>query len=297
MVNCINNLVLQLCLRSLRQAIQQHIATCIYDGWNLISQSQISNLPSQIQTNQTWFVWGLDLSGSLQYDNATGLLTNKLYADGNGPNLFYSYDANGNVTDLVDTNGTTAAHYQYDPYGNTTAQWSDPSATSQFPFRFSTKYLDTETALYYYGYRYYSPELGRWLNRDPIREQGGMNVYAFVGNSPVYMVDIGGMKAIKVSIPKPDHQCDIIGEVKTVKLLGPCKRTCSKTGICFCFDKSGEGYRNAEYVCTKKFLSRQWEFHKFIGPGWGCDAKPCGKGCTDDGIKYWEHTKVLLAGF
>jgi len=39
------------------------------------------------------------------------------------------------------------------------------------------------TPVYYYGYRYYSPELGRWISRDPIEEKGGLNVYAFVNNS------------------------------------------------------------------------------------------------------------------
>jgi RHS repeat-associated protein len=50
------------------------------------------------------------------------------------------------------------------------------------PFRFSTKYTDEESDLVYYGYRYYSPSLGRWINRDPIEEEGGQNLYAFVGN-------------------------------------------------------------------------------------------------------------------
>jgi RHS repeat-associated protein len=36
----------------------------------------------------------------------------------------------------------------------------------------STKYFDAETELYYYGYRYYSAELGRWVNRDPINKKG-----------------------------------------------------------------------------------------------------------------------------
>lgn len=49
-------------------------------------------------------------------------------------------------------------------------------------FGFSTKYTDEETGLCYYGYRYYDPEQGRWLNRDPIGESGGMSLYGFVGN-------------------------------------------------------------------------------------------------------------------
>jgi len=61
------------------------------------------------------------------------------------------------------------------------------------PFRFSTKYYDAEIGLYYYGYRYYSPSMGRWLNRDPIEEQGGLNLYGFVGNNPVDRWDFLGL--------------------------------------------------------------------------------------------------------
>jgi len=52
-------------------------------------------------------------------------------------------------------------------------------------FRFSSEYQDTESGLVYYNYRYYSPELGRWLSRDPIGENGGFNLYAMVGNGKV----------------------------------------------------------------------------------------------------------------
>ncbi len=61
---------------------------------------------------------------------------------------------------------------------------------------FSTKYTDDETGLVYYGYRYYSPELGRWLNRDPIEEEGGLNLYGFVGNDPVNAYDLLGQMII-----------------------------------------------------------------------------------------------------
>ena len=49
------------------------------------------------------------------------------------------------------------------------------------------------TGLYYYGYRYYDPETGRWLNRDPIEEQGGYNLYGFVANDGVNAIDVIGL--------------------------------------------------------------------------------------------------------
>jgi RHS repeat-associated protein len=54
-----------------------------------------------------------------------------------------------------------------------------------FRHRFSTKYFDAETGLYYYGYRFYHPVLMRWLNRDPIEEEGGLNLYGFCGNNTI----------------------------------------------------------------------------------------------------------------
>ncbi|MFH0907272.1 MAG: RHS repeat-associated core domain-containing protein, partial [bacterium] len=57
----------------------------------------------------------------------------------------------------------------------------------------STKYLDGETGLYYYGFRYYDPVLGRWLSRDPIGVRGGPNPYGMVGNAAVNVVDRLGL--------------------------------------------------------------------------------------------------------
>jgi RHS repeat-associated protein len=62
----------------------------------------------------------------------------------------------------------------------------------------STKHHDDETGLVYYGYRYYAPELGRWLNRDPVEEEGGLNLYGFVDNNPLYYVDPDGQQAIAI---------------------------------------------------------------------------------------------------
>jgi hypothetical protein len=46
----------------------------------------------------------------------------------------------------------------------------------------------------YYGFRYYDPETGRWPNRDPLGERGGLNVYGFVGNNPNSYIDFLGLK-------------------------------------------------------------------------------------------------------
>lgn len=61
------------------------------------------------------------------------------------------------------------------------------------PFGSSAKYTDSETGLVYYGYRYYDPSNGRWKSRDPIEEVGGKNLYCFVVDSPVNLIDGSGL--------------------------------------------------------------------------------------------------------
>ncbi len=155
----------------------------VYDGWNLVEERDAAGAV------QNTYVWGLDLSNTLQGAGGIG----GLLAVIEGPAVRYVLpDANGNVGHLIDAaTGTVAAHYEYDPFGN--VAYASGVAAEDNPFRFSTKYLDQETNLYYYGYRYYSPELGRWLNRDPIGERGGRNLYAFTSNNPINLIDILGL--------------------------------------------------------------------------------------------------------
>jgi RHS repeat-associated protein len=79
----------------------------------------------------------------------------------------------------------------------------------QFPFRFSTKQFDAETGFYYYGYRFYSPELGRWLSRDPVEEQGGLNLYGFVGNDPVDRWDMLGLGEYSIGNSPPKNELQL----------------------------------------------------------------------------------------
>ena len=61
---------------------------------------------------------------------------------------------------------------------------------------FSSKYRDEDTGLVYYGYRHYSPSLGRWVSRDPIGQAGGISLYGFVGNDPVNRLDPVGLSIL-----------------------------------------------------------------------------------------------------
>ena len=157
----------------------------IYDGWNLLAETDGSN------TVQRRYVWGLDLSGSEQGAGGVGGL---IFIHTTLGDAIPAYDGNGNITALVNaTTGAVVARYEYGPFGEP-LRATGPMARGN-PFRFSTKYADEETGLCYYGYRYYQPQTGRWINRDPIGERGGENLYGFVSNDPLGLIDVLGLSA------------------------------------------------------------------------------------------------------
>jgi RHS repeat-associated protein len=171
----------------------------VYDGWNLVAELNGVNAP------QRTYLWGLDLSGTLQAAGGVGgLLAVNSRVTPTGT-FFVSHDGRGNVTQLTSgTDGTTVAQYAYGPFGELIRK-PHPGSTyaSVNPFLFSTKFWDAETDLLYYGDRYYNPTTGRWLNRDPIGELGGLNLYAFSINDCINYIDpygnfslIGGLGSV-----------------------------------------------------------------------------------------------------
>ena len=152
------------------------------------------------------YFWGKDLSGTLQGAGGVGGL---LYLTVDGVIYIPSYDNNGNITRYLDGNGNTVAEYTYNAFGDTI--FSSSSLADMFRHRFSTKYYDTVTELYYYGYRFYNPTLMRWLNRDPLLDGDYLldnlphddslaieNAYNFILNSATCNFDILGQKLSKV---------------------------------------------------------------------------------------------------
>jgi RHS repeat-associated protein len=118
----------------------------------------------------------------------------------------YGFDQTKNVTELFDPTGSTAATYDFGPFGeNMTA--STPAAALNH-FRFSSEVWDAILGLIYYNWRHYNPAEGRFVSRDPIHENGGINLYWLVLNCPTDMSDRLGLKEYKV----PDCTYEVLAE-------------------------------------------------------------------------------------
>ncbi|SHI70367.1 RHS repeat-associated core domain-containing protein [Rubritalea squalenifaciens DSM 18772] len=134
------------------------VQSFIYDGWNPIAMYNAGAL------SQT-YTWGKDLSGSMQGAGGVGGL---LEVSFNSNSYYPTYDGNGNVSEYLDSSGSVVAHFEYDAFGKTVVE--NGTLAGNFAHRFSTKQWNPLAELYYYGYRFYAPEMGRWINRDPIEE-------------------------------------------------------------------------------------------------------------------------------
>jgi RHS repeat-associated protein len=160
----------------------------IYDAWRVIEERDSGNNP------QVDYTRGLDLRGTLARAGGIGGLLAR--TDGNG-STFYHCDGVGNITMMLDTNQAMVASYRYnDAYGYIVIQ-NGTLATAN-TYRFSSKECITAWGIYCYGYRFYDPYMQRWINRDPLGEYRGINLYTYVANGPLIRIDFWGLQAIEL---------------------------------------------------------------------------------------------------
>jgi RHS repeat-associated protein len=157
----------------------------ICDRMLVLQERDASNNPLVTYTR------GLDLSGTFQGAGGIGGLLARTDAGGSA---FYHSDLGGNVTSLTDGNGSVTARYLYDPYGRLLGKWGAMADANRYLF--SSKEQHPSSGLYYYGFRFYDPGMQRWLNRDPAHEAGGLNLYEFVWNDPLSVVDDSGLAPV-----------------------------------------------------------------------------------------------------
>ena len=228
--------------RRVRLITSEASYTFIYDGWNVVLELvEHDGVRDRIE-----YFWGKDISGSLQGAGGVGGL---LYLKRNGSIFVPIYDAYGNVMEYRAADGSLAASYVYDAFGRTVSQ--DGPLADSFRFRYSTKSFEHETGLYYYGRRFYSVSLMRWLSRDPIEERGGKNLYAFCQNS-IFKFDAIGLSgwsfsALPYSIEDPDYSPGL--RVLVSYEMYPAERKCCKAVIVIRYVrmKRGNGGLTGDY--------------------------------------------------
>ncbi|MGD8454683.1 MAG: RHS repeat-associated core domain-containing protein [Phycisphaerae bacterium] len=198
----------------------------MYDDWRMVLELEGGAGVPPANEVVRQYTWGLDLSGSRGGAGGIGGLLG-VYDAGEEDEYIYFHDAQGNVGQVVgwvdDFGGASGsawdanrlvACYEYAPYGEILASTGDFAAVN--PFRFSTKYHDDETGLIDFGRRLYDTLQGRWINRDPIEELGGENLYVYVGNNTVSAVDPNGLLTFG------PFWCPIRDVIELLYLTQPC---------------------------------------------------------------------------
>lgn len=131
-------------------------------------------------TLQNRYVYGTGLDEVLIKVSSAGVLT------------YYSHDHEGSVVALTNASGTVTNRYKYSPWGES------PSMTGT-THGYTGQRFESESGLYYYKNRYYSPKLGRFLQPDETLADG-LNLYTYVNNDPLNTVDPLGLFGCKVDI-------------------------------------------------------------------------------------------------
>lgn len=128
------------------------------------------------------------ISGALltRYVYGTGIDEPLIEVSSAGTTTFFHHDRLGSVIARTNSSGTLLSRYTYGPYGETTSLVGTT-------FGYTGQRYDTESGLYYYKARYYSPTLGRFLQPDPIGYADGLNLYAYVGSDPLNSTDPLGL--------------------------------------------------------------------------------------------------------
>ena len=132
---------------------------------------------------------------------------------------YYHFDGLGSVIALSNSSGDIVERYSYDVFG-------EPNRVSDVnnPYLFTGRRYDPETDNYYYRARYYDPNMGRFLEIDPVGYIDSMNLYTYVLNNPIILIDpmglgVGGYP-IWVPPPRAGKRCCKEWSEPSWKLLG-----------------------------------------------------------------------------
>ncbi|EIT23129.1 RHS repeat-associated core domain-containing protein, partial [Yersinia pestis] len=185
----------------------------LYDGsGRRVAKISLHKTHNAIQTRSVIYLAGLELRGQHNDNNLTESFqvitvgaagraqVRVLHWESGQPvdivndQLRYSFDNHlGSALIELDSDGDIISQEEYYPFGGTAVLASRNTVEAKYKtVRYSGKERDA-TGLYYYGYRYYQPWLGRWLSADPAGTIDGLNLYRMVRNNPIRWRDNNGL--------------------------------------------------------------------------------------------------------
>ena len=157
----------------------------LYDGWDIVG---VMNEAGQLRET---FTWGVGLAGDI------GTLVTVTHQAGSSTSgTLYAHPNHRGDVILTRSGGTTVGRYDYAAFGTLQSQ-TGPDVCR---LKFSTKERVTSSGFRYYGSRFYAPSWQRWVNRDPLRESAGLNLYRFWWNNPGSFYDPDGRWVIPVVV-------------------------------------------------------------------------------------------------
>jgi RHS repeat-associated protein len=157
-------------------------------GWNLLNQETSGGTLAESYVVQNPNAEVATLLGMVSGSNPS-----------TGAYAYFAHDHLGSVGSVYDASKTLTGDYAYTPYGSIYAQAGDIALT-ELPAAFTGKPLDPASGLYSFPYRIYSPELARWLSRDPLGMVDGPNVYGYLGGNPSAATDPLGTLVITMTV-------------------------------------------------------------------------------------------------
>ncbi|MCB1202884.1 MAG: RHS repeat-associated core domain-containing protein [Verrucomicrobiae bacterium] len=211
--------------------------------------------------------------------------------DGNGTldeRLYATMDY-FNGTAVLNTSGVVQERYAYSAFGVRRIMAADftPRSTSNYAwdFGYQGQFRDSETGWSNYGYRFYVPLLGRWINRDIIEERDGINLYSFGKNNPSNELDRFGLFCNPLILIKIEQYLIItLGVISIWLIIDTWRRYVLRGGVCCPIGEETRSRTESRTRAQSQTEKEKCTVEKVFGDGPGGGL--CRVVCRPSGISY-----------
>jgi RHS repeat-associated protein len=174
------------------------------NGWKVQEQQHQGDLNGAVTDAREYFVQGVHVlaertvgdslwSHPIPLGNAKVAIVDEKPGDKVEVHWLHN-DHLGSAAMATDSNGRVVMRAALDPYGNV----EDISGTWKTKYLFTGKEYVATTGMYYFGARWYSPDLGMWISRDAVKTE--FSSYLFSGSNPLFYFDPNGLEKYQIVI-------------------------------------------------------------------------------------------------